>query len=280
MSTPRFLAGVVTALLITAAGVEPAGAQLPSNDKPWLGSFAVFANRRFHFRLTTQGEILLTPLGEDREPVRESLAIPIAITVEEIRPGKKPLVKPIRAETLVSDQHATRTLEKTVIRGKVTGDASFEVRIEQNHGVISLGGRLLDAGTLRKNPLRFSLRVKFPSAYPYDRKNGKKEAKTFQKKIDDDRIDLTWTDGKRKKQGFDQALDANSKELNGPGIASAQASIGAYTGRKFLLATTPNAGMTLSNEKGGPLYKGFTFVWLPDPAKDPDAKARLSFEVR
>ena len=80
MSTPRFLTGVFTSLLFTAAGMEPAGAQLPSIDKPWPGCFAVFANRHFRFSLATNGEITLTPLGEKREPVRKSLDIPIAVS--------------------------------------------------------------------------------------------------------------------------------------------------------------------------------------------------------
>jgi len=281
MNSPRWLAGVAVFLLSAAAGLVPAAAQLPSLDNPpWIGYFAVFANKHFRLGLTTQGKITLTPIGDKGEAVAKTLAIPIEITVEETRPDGQSTIKQLKPESLESAQHATEQLEQTVIRGKVTGGASFEVSIGQNRGVISLGGRLLDRGNLRKYPLRFSIRVKFPAAYPSERQDDKKQARAFQKKLGDDHVDLTWTDGKRKKQAFDQAVDASSKALNGPGITTAEVEISAYKGNKFLFTASPNSSLTLTNDKTAPLHKGFAIRWLPDAAKDPEGKARLSFQVR
>ena len=167
-----------------------------------------------------------------------------------------------------------------MIRGKVTGDASFEITLEQNRGLITLGGRLLDSGNLKKNPLRFSLRVSFPAAYPNENQDDKNAARAFQKKIEDDHLDLTWTDGKRQKLSFAKKPDASAKEPGGPAIAALEVASSAYQGNHFLLTTSPNATLTLSNTSAAPLHKGFAILWRPDPAKDPEGNARLSFVVK
>jgi hypothetical protein len=100
------------------------------------------------------------------------------------------------------------------------------------------------------------------------------------KKIEQDRIDMKWTDGTRKKQTFEETVEAASKDLNGPGIAGAEIENSAYHGRKFLFIASTDSAMTLLNDKPAPLFKGFTIHWVPDATKDKDGKARLSFEVK
>ncbi len=275
---PRQLTGVIFSLLLTAQAIPRLAAGLPIiDDPPWLGYYAVFANRDYQFTMVPRGKIALIPMGEKNQPVAQILTIPIEITIEETLPDGKIVVKEIRPDTLTSAQPATTRLEKSVVTGKVTGDAAFELTLEQSRGLLSLGGRLLDAGTL-KNPLRFSLRVRFPSAYARDKTEGK-DAKAFEKKTRDDRIDLKWTDMTRKKQAFDEPLDASSSALNGPGIASAALDIGAYKGRKFFFTASQHSVMTLTNAMG-PLHEGFTLHWRADPLKDPQGKARLSIELK
>lgn len=281
MPAPRLLTGVIVVLLFSAWGIHPAGAELPPLDKPpWLGYFAVLANRHYHFGLTNRGKITLAPLSDNGKALAKTMEIPVEILVEEILPNGKTSAKQLKPESLTSEQPATDKLEKVVIRGKVTGDASFEVTLEHLRDTISLGGRLLSPGPLSKNPLRFSLRVKFPSAYPKEMLTDKKDSKLFAKKIAADHLTLTWTDGKRKKQTFDQTLDASLKDLNGPGIASAEIVTSAYKGSKILVSAAPNSVLALSHPKTAPLHEGFALHWLPDAAKDPDGKARLSLQVR
>lgn len=281
MHAARLVAGGIASLLVAGWGIPPAAAQLPVlTEPPWLGYFAVFANKHYQFGVTNQGKITLAPSGEKDDPIRHSLAIPIEITVEEIRPDGTTSVKHLQPATLESVQPATAKLESSIIRGKVTGGASFEVALTQNRGVVSLGGRLLDRGKPGKYPLRFSLRVVFPSAYRFDKTDDKIAAKTFRKKIAADHLDLTWTDGKRKKQAFDQALDAASKDLNGSGIAAVEVDSSAYKGTKILVSATPNSALTLSNTQGALLHEGFALHWRADPAKDPAGQARLSFELK
>ena len=282
MSTPRLPAGRVIGwfILIAAAAMQPAAAQLPTNDPPWLGDFAVFANRHFQFGLTTHGKIFLTPLRDNRTPVADAFIIPISIMVEEIRPVGKPGTRQVLFATLKSSQHATSQLEKTVFSGQLSGGASFEVCIEQKDGVISLGGGLLEAVKPQKYPLRFSLRVKFPPSYSSAKKSDIKGTKAFEKKLSSDRLNLTWTDGQHTKHKFGKAMDAASKLINGPGIAAAEVENSAYPGRKFRFTAAPNSVMTLSNEKDTPLHRGFAIHWTPDATKDALRTARLHIKVR
>jgi hypothetical protein len=273
--------GVMAAGLMGLAGILPVSAELPGLEKEWLGYFVGFQNKKFQFSITSQGKAAIRVLGKKGEPVNKKLTIPVEFVVEEIMPGGKTSVKQFKPETLESAQPATEKPDKVVIQGKVTGDAAFEVFVSEVNGVISLGGRLLDRGALIKNPVRFSIRLKFPDAYATTKASGdKKEEKALKDKMRSDRLQLTWTDGKIVKQATDKAVDAGSKEINGPGIAAMQVEFGSYDERKFEFAASENSSMTLSGGPAAPLHDGFTVTWVADPAKDPNGKARLSLEVR
>lgn len=281
MTHRRFLTGILASLALSGSGTLPVSAFLPAVEKkPWAGYYAVFANKHFQFLVTTDGQITLTPIGDRGDPLAKALTIPIEITVQETSPEGKITSKKIKLESLESKDSATDKLVKTTIHGKITGDASFEVVIEQQHNVISIGGRLLEPGTLKKDQLGFSISVKIPDPYLSASKAGMKEQKSFKKIIDKDRVDLKWADGKRKKAKLDETVAAITKEGNGAGITSAEIDISSYKGKKIELVSTPNATMSLPKDVATPLYEGFTMVWTPDVDKDPDGKARLSFEVK
>jgi hypothetical protein len=285
MTKPKSAATALAVIAFAAAGVLPAFAQLPSLDKqPWFGYFAAFSNAKFRFGVTSHGKIILTPmLGRDK-PVGHKMELSIDIAIEELTPGGKTITRKIKPETLASAQPATDKLQKTTITGKVTGDASFEVTIEQQRDVISIGGRLLDPGTLKKNPLRFAIHCEFPDAYYSAKTNARKDAakaaKAFEKTIDDDRIQLMLTDKKRKKLKLDEKIGPINPEINGPGIAEAEVEISSYKGRKFVLTSAPETPIKLWNAHARPLHQGFSFVWTPDPVKDKEGKARMSIEVK
>lgn len=263
-------------------GISPVSAELPGlEEKDWLGYFVGFQNKKFQFAITSQGKAAIKVIGKKGEPLAKKLTIPVEFLVEEIRPDGKASVKNLMPETLESAQPATLKPQQIVIRGKVTGEASFEVFVNEDRGVISLGGRLLDPGTLTKNPLRFSIRLKFPDAYPSAKAAGdKKEEKELKKKLKNDRLQLSWTDGTRVRQPTDKAVDAGSKEINGPGIAAMQVEFSSYDEKKFEFTASPSSTMTLAGGPAAPLHQGFTLTWLADAAKDPEGKARLSFEVK
>ncbi len=273
-------------IAFATSGIQPASAQLPSLDKqPWFGYFAAFSNAKFRFGVTADGKIMLTPLVSRDKAVGHKMELSIDIAIEEIAADGKIITKKIIPESLASAQPATDKLQKTTITGKVTGDASFEVTIEQQRDVISIGGRLLDPGTLNKNPLRFAIHCDFPDPYynakKYSKeKNDAKAAKAFEKTIEDDRIELTLTDKKRKKLKMDEKIGTSNPEIDGPGIAEAEVEISTYKGRKFILSSSPETPMKLWNPQPRALHQGFSFVWTPDPAKDKEGKARMSIEVK
>ena len=276
----RWLGAWVAGLMVVA-GISSVSAELPTmQEKEWLGNFVGFANKKYQFGLTAQGKAAIRLTGKDDGMTSRKLAIPVDFMVEEISPDGKVTVKSVQPESLESAQPATNKPQDVTIKGKVTGGATFEMYIDEDRGVMAFGGRLLDPGTL-KNPLRFSIRVRIPDVYADSNKGvDKKEQKAFEEKAKSDRVQLSWTDGKRVKQDADKVVDANSKELNGPGIAAAQITLSPYLGKKLEFVSSANSSMNLGGEKAAPLHGGFSLVWIADQAKDPDGKARLTFEVK
>lgn len=274
--------GVFMVVGFGGAGVPSCFAELPSlSEKKWLGYFIGFENKKFGYGFTVQGKSLIKVTGMKGVPLSRKLAIQVDFVVEEILPNGKTYVRPILPESLESSQPAGNEPKNVAIRGKVKGDASFEVTVDEGHGSISLAGRLVNKGTLVKNPVRFSIQMKFPNAYPYAKRDGDKERKeAFEEKIRNDRMSVTWTDGKRIKQTTGKVVDASSGEVNGPGISALQVEFGSYAGKKIGCLASANSVMTLSSEKAGPLHDGFVLTWVSDSAKDPLGLARLSFDVK
>lgn len=276
MISQRFVASWLAVSACSVFAVTPVVAQLPSLGKqPWIGHYTVFANKRFQFTVTTDGKLKLIPLGEKSQPVAQTLIVPIEITIQEVAADGKITLKQIRPETLTSTTPATDKLEKTTITGKITGDAEFQVFLSQERGVISIGGRITSPGTL-KNPLRFAIIAKFPNAYPY----AKKTDKSFERLIAGDRIELKYADGKHKKIKSDEKIGPDDKELNGSGLMSVEVDISSYKKRKLEFSTSPEASLSLWSQQLQALHEGFALRWTPDPTKDPEGKARLSFEVK
>ena len=143
-----------------------------------------------------------------------------------------------------------------------------------------LGGRLVDPGAA-KNPLKFSIKANVPDAYPRVKKAGDKKAvEAFEERIKNDRLQLTWTDGKRGKPRTDKAVDAASKEVSGPGISALQLEFSSFQERRIELVAAANSSIALLNPRTAPLQEGFTAVWTVDAVKDPEGNARLAVEVK
>lgn len=281
MKIPHWPAAISAVVFFGSTGLQTVSAQLPSlNEKPWLGYFAVYENRNFQFTVTGMGKVDLTPKNEKGLPMARTAAISIVLGIEEIQPDGTFRLKAIQPGTLESADLPTDKFKKTVIRGKVAGDAAFEATLEQDGGQILIGGRITDPGTLKKHPLRFVVRTKIPNMYAKDKKEEKKDLKAFEKKIKSDNVDLKWTDGERHKVTFEESVDVTTKEVNGPGIASAAVEITAYKDTKFLFTASENSSIALWNAKPAPLHQGFFLIWSPDAAKDPEGKARFGIQVK
>lgn len=267
-----------------ALSVVPSHGDLPSlDDKGWVGTFMGIESRRFEFRLTSRGEGSILVLGKTGSTVGEKLAVKLNFVVEEVMPDGKVVTKTLLTDSLESSQAPAKEIKDVTFSGKVTGDASFEAKLEENRGVISVGGKLLSPGTL-KNPVRFAVKVVFPNAYADDSKEDKemdkKKAKAFEDKIEKDRIQLKWLQGKSPRVSPTDVVDASSKEISGTGIAALGVEFSSYQEKRFELIASPNSMMMLSNTAPQPLNQGFTVIWRADTAKDPEGKARLSVEVK
>ena len=285
MKYPKLQSGVLATILLALAGTPPASAELPIvNEQPMLGYHSAYMNRKYQFGMTGTGEISVRLVDSKGQLATSPFIVRITIGIEEVLPDGKTLLRQIKPETLESAQGPNGNFEKTVVTGKVSGDAVFEVTMEQNRGVITMGGRVADPGPLVKNPLRFTARMNFPAAYPYDLKgdkqNDKKAVKLFEEKIESDLLQLKWTDGKKKKLNFAEVVDASTADINGPGIAEVEIETAACAGKKYLITASSNSMMKLWNAKPAPLHLGFSLHWSPDPAKDSDGKARLGIDMK
>ena len=282
MSYENLRLGALVVALVGVVGIPSAVAELPTlGEKKWLGHFIGFENKKFGYGFMVQGKSFIKVVGSDGEPLTRKLAVQVEFLVEEILPDGKPCVRQLLPESLESLQPAGKEPKNVVIRGKVKGDTRFEISVDEHRGVISLGGRLLDKGPKGKNPVRFSIRMKFPNAYPYAKRSGDKQREeAFEEKIRNDRMSVTWTDGKRVKQATDQVIDAGSEGINGPGISALQVEFSSYAGKKIGCVASVNSVMMLSGKQAGPLHDGFVLTWTADPVKDVNGLARLSFDVR
>jgi len=280
--------------LFAAFAIQTISAELPSlQNQPWLGYFAVYANKRYEFKIAAaDGKITLIPVGEGA-PILGNLLIHIHLGIEETLPDGKTVLTPVRADTIESADPATDQLGKSIIRAKTVEDASLEIAIEQSRGIVFIGSRVLDPGKI-KNPVRGFVTAVFPNVNPLvkaasdhgelderaAKRAARKAAEAAEDKLKDDSVDLKWSDGTRQKLTFEKVLDAVSKEINGPGIAAVEIKIATYGKRKFFVNAAPNSAMKLSNAKPASLSEGFSIQWSPDSEKDKDGKARLALEVK
>ena len=272
---------MIPVILFTCSGLQPGSAELPAlGNPPWTGYFVVYSSKIYQFGIYASGEFRLSAMAANNEPVMEKLVVPIVVAIEETLPDGKVEIRKVQPGSLQSAQAATERLGKAIITGKVAGDATFECTVEQSRGTILIGGRVLESGTL-KNPLRLVIRAAFSSPYPYLKDNqNEKAAEAFKKKTKADGIAFKRLDRKADKLPVDQNVDAASPEVNGPGISEAEVRICSYDDRKFVFVASSNSAITLENQAGQPLSKGFSIKWHPDPAKDPAGSARIAIDVR
>ncbi len=281
------LSAFIVSFILSATGLQPLQAQLPSIDKqPWIGYFAAHTSNRCQIGVSTMGELHLKPVVSGSS-IADSYVIHIEPTVLETQTSGKTVAKRLIADSLETTDSATEKLEKVTYRGKVSGNATFEVTVEQNRGIIYLGGRLLDPGNL-KNPLKFVISVKIPKLQPTARKSGadlserekRREEKALADKLRGDRLSLKRSDGSALRLPLSEPVDAGSGEINKPDITELELQSETFRGRKLMLTASPGTAMTLSNSKSAPLYQGFEVAWTPVPTKDPDGSARLAISFR
>lgn len=273
--------GVIAIMCAAVCGATPAAAALPCLDvKHWYGHFLVYFNNKYNFGFTGKAEGMLTPMGKTGAPISQGLMLPVTFVVEEVLPSGVTITKKILPDSLTTEDPPTSKPGKVSFRGKVTGGASFEGHIEVDRGVVAVGGRLLDAGGVKTHPLRFGVRVSVPSFYHNKPQIDKRAAQAFVDKLKEDHFSILWTTDKRVRFCGNDALEAGSKKINGPGIATLKIDVAAYQGKVLEFSATKNSRIELWCRLKQALHQGFSINWYPDPATDPTAKARLKFAVK
>ncbi len=278
----------ISLLLAAAACITTARAKLPSLDnRVWLGYFAAYEGRDYLFGISAEGEIRIQPLATKGSGSSDksigTTSMTIQIGVEEDAPNARPSVRTIRVESLESADEPTDKLEKTVIRGKVTGDATFELTIERNRNDITISNRLIDAGSLTKNPIRPVVAFNLPLLYRYDDAEGPSKAQL--KLRAKDTLELKWTDGTRKKFSLMEEKDATTADFNGPGISMLEIEAGGLMrDRKLTLAAAEGVSvLRAGNSTPQMLSRGMRFTAMPAPAKPggkPNDTARMIISLR
>jgi hypothetical protein len=278
MNSNSMKAGLL-AVAICFGGVSSVRADLPTlEDKEWLGYFIGVQNRDLRFDINTKGKGSLT-FVEKKGNVAKSHQVDITFQIEETLPSGKTSVIQLIPDSLTSDQAPTNKPQNVIIKGKVAGDATFEIYLNEARGAIALGGKVTGSGSLQ-NLLKFSIHAKIPNAYNNEKIDETSKLKAFEAKLKKDRFQAIFADGKKGKITSGDELSTLMKSADSPAISAAQLDFAAYDGRKYALTAEPNSSMSVSSEAGKPIYRGLEFTWTADAAKDPEGKARLLLEVK
>lgn len=253
------------------------------DDREWLGYYMVETNKKFAFGISPDGECKLFVMGKENRPVMQS-RMDVAFLIEEVAPDGKVDTKSFFPEFLESEQPAGDKIKDVTIKGKAQDDVLFELTITEDRGGILLGGKVTSPGKAQ-NPLRLAIKVRVPDLTPGGTskkkvEDEKKAAKELEKLLKGERLSVKWIDGKSGRPTVTEPIDAASAEVSGPGISALSGEFSELGSVNLELAAAPNSAITLSNKPTNPLFKGFTVLWRPDMAKDPQSKARLSLQLK
>jgi hypothetical protein len=266
-------------------------------DPNWLEYHAVYDDKHFRFDINAKGELHITPKrGSTGKPVSWKLALKLDYGIEETRADGSKLLRRIERDSISAAARPNNAFTGTTLRGTTQGGAQLELDIAQERGVISLGGRIADHGNLDPAKTRLVIRVRVPDVHsdsasgggskPDDeeerdkrderdeRRKQREREERFEKKIDDDRLDLVRPDGTKLKLEFGDPVEAASADLNAGGFQSAEFRIATYTERRFRVSAPTGSVLTLWNSRSAPLHDGFTIEWSSH------GPAPLQLEVR
>lgn len=278
----------VAAMFSSLQGIQTLSAQLPMIQKqPWLGYFAVADQSKFRFQIAAAGEVGLYVINKGGALI-ETYPITLQFLATETLPDGSVRDLPMKLDTLESTDSPTAQLKKTVLRGKLTeqatGQPTLEITLEATSGSILANARIIDKGAFDQNPLRPVIRTIFPAVYWNENSQketwDKKQLKEFEKRIGKDAITLNQLNGGEIELSCVDPVDTKSKEVSGSGITSAGVEISAYQNRKIELLAAPNSSLSLVNASPAPLHSGFCFQWSADAVKDPNGKAKLAIMIK
>lgn len=255
-----------------------AHADLPGlKEQPWLGYFIGIEHRKkMRFGVTAKGQGVIDPLDDKGKPVFAKVPFQVNFDVIETLPDGKTVRKQINSDSLATDQEASMNPRDPVtFRGKVTGDAAFEVTVYPERGGVAVTGRLTDKGTLT-NPLHFEISL---DVKPYPRKPGDDETKikNFEERAKKDVLRYETVSRKRGKIEF---LDETNPAIAvGEAMAELDFKTDAFDNKEFTVATTDKAKLTFADLGAKPIWNGFNLHWRIDEGADPKTE-KLTITAR
>lgn len=272
---------IMRVLLCCWWAVLPLRSELPFIDSgDWRGYFAVHEAQRYDFSFRNDGEMTLIPKNRGRDWVAVANRLGIEFGIEEMRPDGV-VCKQTRQGSLESEQEATDDIGRLVIRGTTTGDAVYELVIEQSREVISLGGRVVDPGKLTEHPLRFAVRISVPNTYRRVELLDRNDQREFDRLSRRDYLELARTDHSKLSLDNDDSDPLDGEALTGVGIESLEMRLSYYEGRRFFFEADRGSGMAILEDRTpGAWYEGLTLIWTPDPLVDTEGKSRLRLWIK
>lgn len=247
-----------------------APAELPAlQEKPWLGHFVGYQQRGFQFGVKADGKMVFEAKNRKGSFMGFDKAVNITAEVVETVEGKQ-VVKQIIPESLVTADKASDKPEKVTFRGKVTGDAEFEVVLEFDGDTILMGGRMLGNGSIT-NPLHFQIRSRHADVY------GKMEENRAATEAKKDRLEFTRLDKKKGKAELLEPVDLGGETVTGKGLAELSVELKCYEDRTFEYSPVGDGLLVMESPRGQAAAPrdGFSVIWRADAAKDKDGKGRL-----
>ncbi|MGA0900862.1 MAG: hypothetical protein ACO3SO_10700 [Luteolibacter sp.] len=245
------------------------------------GCFAIHESSRYDFQMKHTGEMTVIPKRRKLGPVAVANRIRIEYGIEELQPDGSAVFKKTLDGSLASTEKASDDFSRLTFQARTTGEAVYEVIIEQSRNVISLGGRVVDAGELDESHLRFALRIVVPNVYRNVQFKGDKDLRAYEKKTRSDYLRLVRIDGSRQNLDNDHVKAVDGPNLTGSGIEEIETRFSYYEGRRFFFKADKGSGMAISQGRSaGPWFEGFTVNWYTDTTTGPVGKSRLHLSVR
>lgn len=286
MTKKRTRTVAIMAILPFIQGIQPASAELPMMEQPWIGYFAVAESGAFQFLFSAQGSFEIMILNNDAVQIQPPINLQFLAT--ETRPDGSVRELAMNPDTLESADIPTAKLKKTVFRCKLTDEATGQPTLEGTIEVVGrtilTSARITDSGAFDQKTILPVIRASFPPFYTVEKTQketwDKKQIKEYEKRIGKDSVTLKHLDGTRVKLACSDNTNPKSKEVNGKGISSAEVEISAYQDRKIEFLAAQGSSLTMENLAPGALHDGFWFQWSSDPANDPQGKAKLNIRIK
>ena len=253
-------------------------ADLPGlREQPWLGYFiGIEHKKKMRFGVTAKGQGVIDPLDDKGKPVFAKVPFQVNFDVVETLPDGKTVRKQINSDTLSTDHEASENPRDPVtFRGKVTGDAAFEVTVYPERGGVAVSGKLTDKGSLT-NPLHFEISL---DVKPYPRRPGDQEddIKRFEERAKKDVLRYETVSRKRGKIEFLE--ETNPAVFVGEAMSELDFKTDAFDNKDFTVTTTEKAKLTFEDLGSKPIWNGFTLRWKVDEGVDAAAQ-KLTITAR